>query len=250
LTVLSWKPRYRIKKEWSLDAIKVLIVDDQELFAAGLRIILEESGRDSIRVSGIATNGKEAIQMVDSHQPDVILMDVRMPVMDGVEATKIIHQRYPEKKILVLTTFDDDQYVFDALSNGALGYILKNIRPDELITSIKAVNDGNFFVSQTVGYKLVQQATEGMKHSEGRLMEYHGELNFLHSCFEDLSNRETEILQLLLQDLDNREIAERLFIAEQTVRNYISSIYAKIGVSDRIHAKKLAKSKFPRNPVE
>lgn len=232
-----------------MDAIKVLIVDDQELFAAGLRIILEESGRDAIRVSGIATNGREAIQMVDSYQPDVILMDVRMPVMDGVEATKVIHERYPEKKILVLTTFDDDQYVFDALSNGAFGYILKNIRPDELITSIKAVNAGNFFVSQSVGYKLVRQARKGIEHAEDRLMEYHGELNFLHSCFPSLSNRETEILHLLLQDLDNHEIAERLFIAEQTVRNYISSIYGKIGVSDRVHAKKLVKGMLPAEPA-
>ena len=143
----------------------------------------------------------------------------------------------------------DDQYVFDALSSGALGYILKNIRPEELITSIKAVNNGNFFVSQSVGFKLVRQARQGLQHAEGRQMEYHGEINFLHSCFESLSNRETEILHLLLQDLDNHEIAERLFIAEQTVRNYISSIYAKIGVSDRIHAKKLVKSKLSNNPA-
>ncbi len=226
--------------------IKVLIVDDQELFAAGIDIILRGHGKGAIQVAGIAYNGEEASKLVEQHPPDVILMDVRMPVMDGVEATKIIHERFPDIKILILTTFDDDQYVLDALGNGALGYILKNIKPDELITSIRAVHAGNFFVSPSIGYRLVRQAHEGANLNTQQTGRYQGEVNFILSHFESLTTREAEILHLLLEDYDNREIAEKLFIAEQTVRNHISVIYRKLGVPDRIHAKKLVKTIFSK----
>ena len=224
--------------------IKTLIADDQELFASGLDIILKGRGKDEIDVVGIAYNGKEAVRMAETTKPDVILMDVRMPEMDGVQATRLIHQRYPNIKILILTTFDDDQYVFDALGNGALGYILKNIKPDELVTSIKAVHAGNFFVSPSIGYKLIHHAHEGMHQTDRADIEYHGEVNFLQSHFESLSRREAEILHLVLIDFDNKEIAEKLFIAEQTVKNHISAIYAKLDVPDRVHLKKLVKRIF------
>ena len=224
--------------------IKILIVDDQELFASGLDITLRGYGKEDITVVGIAYDGKEAVRMAESTQPDVILMDVRMPVMDGVEATQIIHQRNQHIKILILTTFDDDQYVFDALENGALGYVLKNIKPDELVTSIKAVHAGNFFVSPSIGYKLIQRAHEGLHNTDIAETEYHGEVNFLQSHFESLSRREAEILHLVLIDFDNKEIAEKLFIAEQTVKNHISAIYAKLDVPDRVHLKKLVKRIF------
>jgi DNA-binding NarL/FixJ family response regulator len=224
-----------------MTSIKVLIVDDQELFASGLDIILKGHGKDEITVVGIASNGKEAIQRVESIKPDVILMDVRMPVMDGVEATRVIHERHPDIKILILTTFDDDQYVFNALGHGALGYILKNVKPDELITSIKAVYDGNMFVSSAVGSRLLHHAQQGLQSYNKRPIEYQGEVNFLLSQFEALRRREAEILHLLLQDHDNREIAEQLFIAEQTVKNYVTSIYTKLEVTDRDHAKKKVK---------
>lgn len=222
--------------------IKVLIVDDQELFASGINIILSGQARSEISVIGIARNGKEAVTFVESSRPDVILMDVRMPVMDGVEATKIINQKHPDIKILILTTFDDDQYVLDALSYGAFGYVLKNIKPDELVMSIKSVYAGNYFVCPSVGYKLVRQANKGLQLETERDAQNHGEINFLLSHFEELSNREAEILQLVLQDFDNREIAERLCIAEQTVKNHISAIYTKLDVPDRIHVKKLVRS--------
>ncbi len=226
--------------------VKVLIVDDQELFAAGIDIILKGHGKGEIRVVGIAHNGVEAVRLVERHLPDVILMDVRMPVMDGVEATRIIHERFPVIKILILTTFDDDQYVLDALGNGALGYILKNIKPDELVTSIRAVHTGNLLVSSSIGYRLVRRASESAVLTARQAVHYQGEINFLLSHFESLTSREAEILHLLLADYDNREIAEELFIAEQTVRNHISSIYSKLGVPDRIHAKKHVKRTLSR----
>ena len=221
--------------------IRVLIADDQELFTAGIEIILKCYAKDEIEVIGIAKNGEEAVSITQKKRPEVILMDIRMPVMNGVEATRIIHERNPDVKILILTTFDDDQYIHDALGFGALGYILKNIKPDELVMSIKAVHGGNFFVAPAIGYRLVKQAHEGSLYHQNQTVEYHGEINFILSNFEELSNREAEVLHLLLQDLDNKEIADHLYIAEQTVKNHISMIYSKLGVESRIHAKKQAK---------
>jgi DNA-binding NarL/FixJ family response regulator len=229
--------------EWgtSVAKIRVLVVDDQELFARGLEIVLKGHGGEELAVVGIAANGKEAIEKVEALTPDVVLMDVRMPVMDGVEATRIIHEQNPAIKILILTTFDDDQYVADALGNGAQGYVLKNLKPDDLVTSIKAVHAGSLYVSSGVGSRLVRHAQAGMERTQKRPIEYHGEINFLLSQFESLRKREAEILHLILQDYDNQEIAQRLFIAEQTVKNYVTAIYGKIGVSDRDHAKQKVK---------
>lgn len=227
-----------------MDKIEVLIVDDQELFAAGLDILIRGYGKESISVIGIASNGHQAVEMTEKLKPHVILMDVRMPVMDGVMATKIIHDRYPDIKILILTTFDDDRYVFDALNNGAQGYILKKIQPEELMMSIKTVFAGNLLMSPSVGRKLVRHAHERMQMTAGTETNYQGEINFLLSHFETLSAREGEVLNLMLQDSNNREIAEKLFIAEQTVRNHISTIYKKLGVADRAHAVKKVKKTF------
>jgi DNA-binding NarL/FixJ family response regulator len=221
--------------------IKVLIVDDQELFAHGLEIILRGHGREEISVVGTAANGKEAVAKAEALRPDVVLMDVRMPVMDGVEATRIIHQRDASIRILILTTFDDDQYVADALANGAQGYVLKNVKADDLVTSIKAVYAGNLYVSSAVGTRLIRHARADMQRATGRPIEYQGEINYLLSTFETLKSREAEILHLILQDYDNQEIAQRLFIAEQTVKNYVTVIYDKIGVRNRIHAKQKVK---------
>ncbi len=224
-----------------MDRITVLIADDQRLFAHGIDIILRTYGKNEITVAGIAENGRQAVRMADRLQPDVILMDVRMPVMDGTEATRTIHRAHPKIKILVLTTFDDDDYVFSALDAGAIGYVLKNVKPDQLVTAIRAVHAGDYFVSPAVGYKLVQRAQEGVQIGR-RGARYQGELNFIQSKFERLTRREAEVLHLLLRDFDNREIAERLFVAEQTVRNHVSVIYTKLGVSDRTHAKRAAKN--------
>ncbi len=225
-----------------MERIKVLIADDQRLFAHGIEIILRSHARDEIAVAGIAENGRQAVRMAERLQPDVILMDVRMPVMDGTEATRRIHAAHPNIKILVLTTFDDDDYVFSALDAGAIGYVLKNVKPEQLVTAIRAVHAGDYFVSPAVGYKLVQRAQEGVQNERRDASRHHGELNFIQSKFESLTRREAEILHLLLRDFDNREIAEQLFIAEQTVRNHVSVIYTKLGVGDRTHAKRAAKA--------
>ena len=225
-----------------MERIKVLIADDQRLFAHGIEIILRSHARNEIAVAGIAENGRQAVRMAERLQPDVILMDVRMPVMDGTEATRRIHAAHPNIKILVLTTFDDDDYVFSALDAGAIGYVLKNVKPEQLVTAIRAVHAGDYFVSPAVGYKLVQRAQEGVQNERRDASRHHGELNFIQSKFESLTRREAEILHLLLRDFDNREIAEQLFIAEQTVRNHVSVIYTKLGVSDRTHAKRAAKA--------
>ena len=190
-----------------MDRIKVLIADDQKLFAHGIEIILRTYGRDGITVAGIAENGSQAVRMAERLRPDVILMDVRMPVMDGTEATRTIHRQHPDIKILVLTTFDDDDYVFSALDAGAIGYVLKNVKPDQLVTAIRAVHAGDYFVSPAVGYKLVQRAQEGVQMGKRDAAQYQGELNFIQSKFESLTRREAEILHLLLRDFDNREIA-------------------------------------------
>jgi DNA-binding NarL/FixJ family response regulator len=224
-----------------MGSIRVMIVDDQELFASGIDIILKGYGAEDITVVDISTNGAEAVRKVAKAAPDVILMDVRMPVMDGVEATRIVHERHPGIKILILTTFDDDQYVYNALSNGAIGYVLKNVNPEELVSAIKAVYAGNLTVSSAIGYRLVKSAAAGVRMDAQRNVEYQGDLNFLLRHFESLRGREAEILNLIMADYDNRQIAETLFLAEQTVRNYISVIYAKIGVSDRAHAKQKVK---------
>jgi DNA-binding NarL/FixJ family response regulator len=218
-----------------------MIVDDQELFASGIDIILRGYGAEDISVVDISTNGSEAVRKVAKTMPDVILMDVRMPVMDGVEATRIIHERHPGIKILILTTFDDDQYVYNALSNGAIGYVLKNVNPEELVSAIKTVHAGNLTVSSAIGYRLVKNAAAGIHLDAQRNVEYQGDLNFLLRHFETLRSREAEILNLIMADYDNRQIAETLFLAEQTVRNYISVIYTKIGVGDRAHAKQKVK---------
>ncbi len=224
-----------------MSRIRVLIADDQELFAAGVRIILEAHGSGEIEVVGIAADGRQAVDMVERDPPDLVLMDVRMPVMDGVEATRLIHERHPEVRILILTTFDDDDYVHTALGGGAVGYLLKNLQPDELVSAVRAAYRGTFLVSPAVGRKLVRQAHEGASRAGQSDAHYHGELNFLRAHFRTLSKREAEVLSLILQDLDNREIAERLGIAEQTVKNYTSIVYEKLDVTDRIHAIRLVK---------
>ncbi len=219
----------------------MLVVDDQELFAGGLKIILEAVPDIEFSVF-VAYNGRDAVQMAKDIKPELVLMDVRMPVMDGVEATRIIHKEHPDIKIIILTTFDDDDYVFSALEGGAVGYILKDLKPEDLVNSVKAALSGTFLISPKIGIKLIQRASGSPHLSEGEVeIRHHGIVNFLRAHFPDLSKREAEVLRLLLQDLDNREIAENLYIAEQTVKNYTSSIYDKLGVTDRIHAIRLVK---------
>jgi DNA-binding NarL/FixJ family response regulator len=211
--------------------IKVLLADDQQLFSDNLKLMLETLSTD-IKVIGIASNGREAVDMAVEHKPDIILMDVSMPVMDGVEAAKILHQNCPEIKIVMLTTFPDDSYVQHALQYGAYGYILKNIRSEDLIASIRAISRGAALFSPAVLERLLGGEGEHPEESE--------EGKKYRDIMKKLGNRERDILKLLAQGYSNQKIADALFISEPTVRNYISSIYAKVGTKDRLEVMSFA----------
>jgi len=207
-------------------AIRILLADDQRLFVENLKTVLEHQDPE-IKVIATAENGEQAVELALEHHPDLVLMDVRMPVMDGVEATRLIHESDPDIAILVLTTFDDDEYVHDALSYGAVGYLLKNIPSGVLLDSIRGVLSGTVLLSPDVVSRLVHRP----------------EKNEFEESYpiERLSHREREVLFLMSRGYDNPAIAERLFLSEQTVKNHISHIYTKLGIHERIVAMKAAR---------
>jgi DNA-binding NarL/FixJ family response regulator len=210
--------------------IRVLLVDDQRIFAENLNTFLSNYA-DDIVVTGIAGNGMEALERTETDKPDIILMDIHMPVMNGVEATAAIKKLNPKIRILVLSTYDEDEYVRSALSNGASGYLLKDISPTELIASIRALSNGVLQISPQIAQKLISRlyTTEDEKPA-GETFEW----------YKTLSKREREIFALIATGFDNDEIAETLFLAEQTVRNHVSLIYSKLQVKDRFEIIKLA----------
>jgi DNA-binding NarL/FixJ family response regulator len=212
--------------------LRVLLVDDQELFVRNLQIVLESRAGD-IAVVGIAHDGREALQRARESKPDIILMDVRMPAMDGVEATRLIHERHPSIRVVMLTTFDDDEYVYRALEYGAVGYLLKNIPPEELFTCIRAVAGGATLMSPAVKEKLVRmrggRAGAGVAAVAGQRRD-----GDVHRLLSALTPKERDILKLIALAYTNRQIAERLMIAEQTVKNHISILYSKMGVARRM----------------
>jgi DNA-binding NarL/FixJ family response regulator len=220
-----------------MNTIRVLLVDDQVLFVESLRTVLETRATD-FEVVGVALSGREAIQLVIEKQPDIILMDVRMPDMDGVEATKIIHDAYPDIHILMLTTFDDDVYVSEALNHGAAGYMLKDIPPGELIVSLRAVCSGSIIISPQVANKVLRNREGEAPQEEGA--DTRTPASAESSFLKFLSRREIEILRLIGEGADNTLIAKKLAIAEQTVKNHVSVIYSKLHVHNRMQAMKLA----------
>jgi DNA-binding NarL/FixJ family response regulator len=206
--------------------LKIVLVDDQTLFSESLKNILEMRTKD-IRIVGIAQNGMEAINVVNETKPDIVLMDVRMPEMDGVEAAAEIHKSVPNTKIMMLTTFDDDEYVHEALKLGAVGYLLKTTRPAELIASIRAIKEGIVQISPVVAAKLIREQEKRKLDNNTISVEKKPEwANYL-------SHREKEILKLLLIGLSNLQIAERLCIAEQTVKNHLTVVYSKMNAHSR-----------------
>ena len=222
--------------------IKLLLVDDQVLFVETLQTVISMKA-DDIEIVGIAYNGREAIEASLRLCPDIILMDVRMPVMDGVQAASEIHKNQADIRIMMLTTFDDDSYVHDALEGGAVGYLLKNMPSDDLINSIRAVNNGTLQISPSVASQLVQNQKQPEFQGDSR--EERSDEKFHHDekeyNIEILSRREREILYLMSRGYDNPHIAAKLFIADQTVKNHISRIYNKLDVHDRMSVMKAAR---------
>jgi len=215
--------------------IKILIADDQALFADNLKLTLETLSNE-INVVGIAANGIKAVTIAEKLRPDIILMDVRMPEMDGVEAIKILHKKLPEIKILVISTFPDDSYIKDAICYGACGYILKNTRTREVIASIQAIYNGLSLFSPLALEKLLHKESAGQENDENESDEYLEIKN-------RLKKREREILTLVAQGYSNQKIADTLYISEPTVRNYISAIYTKVGTSNRLQLMSLVPKK-------
>ncbi len=212
----------------SNDTLTVLIVEDQTLMRQGLKTILDlEPG---VRVIGEAANGEEGVRQALRLRPDVILMDVQMPVMNGVEATRAIVAAWPQAKVIVLTTFDRDDYVFQSIRAGALGYLLKDTPADALISVMRQVQRGEAFIQPEVAARALREvvrASPPAAASTGNPF--------------DLSDREREVLVLLAQGASNREIASRLFITEGTVKNHVSNILGKLQAENRTQAADIAR---------
>ena len=203
--------------------VRVLICDDQTVVREGLAAIL--STEPEIEVVGLAGDGREALALVPEAQPDVILMDLKMPVLNGIQTTQRLRQEYPEIQILVLTTFADEEWIFDAIRAGAAGYLLKDTRRDELVAAVKGTAEGKTFLDPDIAGKVMQRA------AHGRPPPVRPELQA-----ESFTGRELEVLDLVVQGYNNPEIARRLHLAPGTVRNYVSTIMQKLGVSDRTQA--------------
>ncbi|MBN1264449.1 MAG: response regulator transcription factor [Anaerolineales bacterium] len=201
--------------------IRVLICDDQEIVCEGLEKILNSD--PDIEVVGIARDGAEVLKILPDARPDLVLMDLKMPVMNGVTASRKIHEKYPGIPVLVLTTYDDDEWVFDAIRSGASGYLLKDTPREGLIKAIKGTLSGESFVDPGITRKLLTRLAR-----TGPEPERPSTLSF--------SDREMEILQLLARGLSNAEIAQQLYLSEGTVRNYTSAIFSTLSVSDRTQA--------------
>ncbi len=205
--------------------IKLLICDDQYVVREGLKAILDTDS--SLQVVGTAADGAEALELVPQLKPDLVLMDLKMPVMNGVQATRHIRQQYPEVKVLVLTTYDADEWVFDAIRSGAAGYLLKDSQREGLIAAIKDTVAGKTPVDPAVAGKLFARVVQGAPQPKSTLL-------------DGLNEREKEVLRLLAAGLSNADIAARLYLSEGTVRNYVSAILDKLGVADRTQAAVLA----------
>jgi len=206
--------------------IRVLIAEDQTLMRQGLRTILDLN--DGFTVVGEAENGREAVERALALQPDVVLMDVQMPEMNGVEATGVITQALLATKVIVLTTFDYDEYIFDGMKAGARGYMLKDMPAAELLANIRRIHAGESIVQPSVAARLIVEF--GQRRSTPQQPSY-----------EPLSERELEVLRLLAGGANNRAIAAQLALAEGTVKNYVSSILDKLHAANRTHASRIAR---------
>jgi len=200
-------------------SIRVLIADDQALVRSGFRLIVET--RADLEVVGEAENGEEAVRLAAELEPDVILLDIRMPVLDGIEATRRIVGSGSAARILVLTTFDLDEYVYAAIRAGASGFLLKDVRPLDLVDAIRLVAAGNALLGPTVTQRLLEQFADSEPAP---------------TTLDSLTDREQEILALMARGRSNAEIASELVVSETTVKTHVSSVLRKLGVRDRVQA--------------
>lgn len=201
--------------------IRVIVCDDQEIVCQGLTTILNNDPQ--IQVVATANNGLDVQNLVASHQPDLVLMDLKMPGVNGIQATQKIRSSFPNVKILILTTYDDDEWLFDAIRAGAAGYLLKDTPAISLIQAIKGTIEGETYLDPNVAGKVLNQVA-------------HQKQQVSPASHIQLSDREMEVLQLLAHGLANADIARELYLSEGTVRNYTSAIFTKLGVNDRTQA--------------
>lgn len=209
--------------------IKVMIVDDQVILAEGIKSVLETDGE--LEVTGLAFDGFDALEKMKDNVPDVVLMDIRMPNMNGVVATQSVKSRYPDVKVIILTTFDDSDYILNAINNGASGYLLKDIGSTALIDAIKNAYAGDTILPAKIARRIADAAKNVSSDREIKLKRAFG-----------LSDREVEIAMMLYEGFTNRQISSALKISEGTTRNYISAIYIKTNSENRIGAAEAIRS--------
>jgi DNA-binding NarL/FixJ family response regulator len=207
--------------------IKVLIADDQQLIRQSLQMVLEQ--KEGLSVVDSVSNGYLVLQSVKNNRPDVILMDIRMPNMDGVQCTKQIKEKYPDIKIIILTTFDDDEYVFNALKYGASGYLLKGISMDYLVQAIHTVYEGQAMINPDITAKVVRLFSN-LANANSRV---YSTIKIDRDYIESLSSSDWNIIKEVEKGLSNKEIAEELNLTEGTIRNYLSNILNKLDLRDR-----------------
>jgi DNA-binding NarL/FixJ family response regulator len=205
--------------------IRVLVADDQALVRAGFRMLF--SVEEDIEVVAEADNGREAIEKAARFDPDVVLMDIRMPELDGLAATRQILAADAEARVLILTTFDLDEYVYEALRVGASGFVLKDEPPEQLLAAIRTIAAGDALLSPTVTRRVIEKFTRIQRPNPPKAV-------------DDLTSRELEILHLIASGLSNAEIGQELFISETTVKTHVTHILAKLGLRDRVQAVVLA----------
>ncbi|MPM19079.1 Transcriptional regulatory protein LiaR [bioreactor metagenome] len=202
--------------------IKLLLVDDQDILLEGLKLIL--GMEEDIEISGTANNGKKAYEFCKWNMPDVVLMDIQMPELNGVEVTKMIHRDFPKVKVIVLTTFNDDEYIYDALKNGASGYMLKDTSPSEIARAVRTVYNGGALIQSEVAVKVIDKFSELAKEKREKSIDPRTDL---------LTDREKDICRLIAEGKDNKEIADELFLSQGTVKNHITRVLIKLDLRDR-----------------
>jgi DNA-binding NarL/FixJ family response regulator len=214
--------------------IRLALADDQSLLRKGFRMIFESEG--GFEIVGEAADGRDAVRLVELYAPDVVLMDVRMPVMDGIEATKAISASDSPTRVLILTTFDLDEYAFSALRAGASGFLLKDVPPTELIAGVRTVAQGDAVVSPRITRRLLEVYAHLLPDPAVPAFAPGG----VPAALEELTQREVDVLLAIADGLSNAEIAERLFVSEATVKSHVGRLLAKLGLRDRVQAAVLA----------